>query len=291
MYTLLAGGAPHHHAPALGAVLRRREVEVQADATGDVAGLLQRRRPRLAVRLGVGLGLGAVPAHVAAERLADGELEPADGALVHPRLGRGPLWRRRQQRLAPEAELRVVGRSILRRRRRLVEQPGPLVAGTVAPERLERGELPAARLALEHAPVPAAPRRHHPRWERRRPVPELQEAPPLLLLLRLREEHEQAGRVRDARLHLPRRSVPLGHDQLCASSECAGHGGKGAGIVVYIAAARAGSAWRRWSWMPTEQPSSPVGPASDRLPCTYSAKETGHDYLLDRLVASSVHTW
>ena len=209
MYTL-PGGAPHHHAPALGAVLRRREVEVQADATGDVAGLLgRRRRPRLAVRL------GAVPAHVAAERLADGELEPADGALVHPRLGRRPLRRRRQQRLAPEAELRVVvGRStLLLLRRRLVEQPGPLVAGAVAPERLERGELPAARLALEHAPVPAAPRRHHPRWERRRPVPELQEAPPLLLL-RLREEHEQAGRVRGARLHLPRRPVPLGHDEL-----------------------------------------------------------------------------
>jgi hypothetical protein len=107
----------------------------------------------------------------------------------------------------------VVGRRrcalLLLRRLRLrlrLEQPGPLVAGAVATERLERGELPAARLALEHAPV-RPPRR----WERH-PVVVLQEVA-LLLLLRLREEHEQAGRVRGAGagVHLPRCRAPLGH--------------------------------------------------------------------------------
>ena len=71
-------------------------------------------------------------AHVAAERLAHGELEAADGALVHPHpvpLGRG------------------------RGRRRVAEHPRlqPRVAGAVPAERLERREALAARLALEHA--------------------------------------------------------------------------------------------------------------------------------------------
>lgn len=89
----LPAGAETHHVPALCAVLRRRQVQVQAD-TAAVAGLhgrrlayvavLRRRRRRCRRRL----GLRAVPTHVPAERLPDGELEPADGALVHPRLRR-----------------------------------------------------------------------------------------------------------------------------------------------------------------------------------------------------------
>ena len=69
---------------------------------------------------------GAVAPHVPSERLADGELEPADGAPVHLGLGR-----------------RLGGRVAVR-------QAGLLVAGPVAAERLEGRELPVACLALEH---------------------------------------------------------------------------------------------------------------------------------------------
>jgi hypothetical protein len=157
MYTL-PGRAPHQNAPALGAVLGRRDVQVQAYPAGDVAGgLLGRRRQQLGGGGCVSaVGLVTVPPHVAPERLPDGELEPADGALVHPRLGRLLLlrrwWWRWQQRRPPEAEVCVIVWWLV------VEQPVALVAGAVAPQRLERRELPAARLALEHATAVRAAR-------------------------------------------------------------------------------------------------------------------------------------
>lgn len=92
---------------------------------------------------------GAVAPHVAAEGLADGELEAADGAAVQLGLG----------------ERGVAGA--------VPVQPRLLVAGAVAAQRLERREPPPARLALEHAPARAEPRRRRPR----------------AALLPLREEH------------------------------------------------------------------------------------------------------
>jgi hypothetical protein len=72
----------------------------------------------------VAVGLdGAVAAHVPAEGLPDGELEPADGAAVQLGLGRlGGL---------------------------AVREAGLLVAGPVPAERLEGREPPVAGLALE----------------------------------------------------------------------------------------------------------------------------------------------
>ena len=62
-------------AAAAAAVLQRREVEVRHGVVRLRGAVVVRGLRRLA----------PVPAHVAAERLAHGELEPADGALVHPR--------------------------------------------------------------------------------------------------------------------------------------------------------------------------------------------------------------
>lgn len=81
---------------------------------------------------------GPVPPHVPAERLPDGELDPADGARVHPGPGGAPAFVRGGLQL-PAA--RAVGTG--------TRAP---VAGAVPAQRLERREQPAARLALEQAP-------------------------------------------------------------------------------------------------------------------------------------------
>lgn len=73
------------------------------------------------------MDLRAVPPHVAAEGLADGELQATDGALVSLGLSRGGG----QLQLLPH-------------------QPGLLVAGSMPSQRLKRREFPAASLALEH---------------------------------------------------------------------------------------------------------------------------------------------
>ena len=157
-------------AAAAGAVLQRREVEVRHG--------LVRLRGAVVVR---GLRrLAPVPAHVAAERLAHGELEPADGALVHPRPV--PLGGRR---------------AASRARRRVAEHPRlqPRVAGPVPAERLERREALAARLALEHAL-----RRHGPPARgRRRRRPAVAAA---RRRLRRRRQREQRHGVRPEALHL-----------------------------------------------------------------------------------------
>jgi hypothetical protein len=148
---------------AAAAVLQRREVEVRH---GLLLLRLDHGRRRLA----------PVPAHVPAERLAHGELEPADGALVRPR---------------PAVPLAG-------RRRRVAEQPR--VAGAVAAERLERREPLPARLALEHAlrrhllppPAAAARRRRGGRRQREQRVGVHPEALHLLALLGFlpRERHQ-----------------------------------------------------------------------------------------------------
>jgi hypothetical protein len=74
-----------------------------------------------------------VPPHVPAERLPDGELDPAHGAPVHTRARRA----RGLHLLAPDM---VVG-------------TWAPVASPVPAQRLERREPPAARLALEQAPA------------------------------------------------------------------------------------------------------------------------------------------
>jgi hypothetical protein len=107
-------------------VVQRRQVEVghvPVRLGGAVAVVVVRGRWRRA--------LAPVAAHVAAERLAHGELEAADGALVHPR--RRPV-------VVP------LGR-VADERPRLQ----PRVAGAVPAQRLERREPLAARLALERA--------------------------------------------------------------------------------------------------------------------------------------------
>lgn len=73
-----------------------------------------------------------MPSHVASEGLAYGELEAADGAFVGLGFGRRSL-----------GVVGVVGVE--------AHQPRLLVAGPVAPESLEGGELTVAGLALEDA--------------------------------------------------------------------------------------------------------------------------------------------
>jgi hypothetical protein len=107
-------------------VVQRRQVEVghvPVRLGGAVAVVVVRGRWRRA--------LAPVAAHVAAERLAHGELEAADGALVHPRRRPVvvPLGRVADER--PRLQARV--------------------AGAVPAQRLERREPLAARLALEGA--------------------------------------------------------------------------------------------------------------------------------------------
>jgi hypothetical protein len=151
---------------AAAAVLQRREVEVRH---GLLLLRLDHGRRRLA----------PVPAHVPAERLAHGELEPADGALVRPR---------------PAVPLAG-------RRRRVAEQPR--VAGAVAAERLERREQLPARLALEHAlrrhrlPAAAARRRRGGRRQREQRVGVHPKALHLPVLLRSlpRERHQMISRL------------------------------------------------------------------------------------------------
>lgn len=193
--------AEHSVVPALGAVLRRCQAQVQADSTGTASsnvGFVSRRRVRVArAEFTFGAGRGSpVPTHVATQRLADRELEPAYGAAVQPR-----PRRRRRGALALA---------------RLIQQPNPAwprvaavgvglgapVAGAVPAQRLERREPPAARLALEHAPAPAdaEPRRRRPRAA-------------LLLLLPPRELHQDAGRVHS---HAGRPDAGLLHGLLCA---------------------------------------------------------------------------
>lgn len=83
--------AEHGVIPALGAVPRRRQAQVQTDSAGTASaanvGFLNRRGvPRAELTFGLGCQRSpAVPTHVAAQRLADRELEPADGAAVQPR--------------------------------------------------------------------------------------------------------------------------------------------------------------------------------------------------------------
>jgi hypothetical protein len=84
--------AEHSVIPALGAVRRRRQAQVQTDPTGTAranVGFLNRRRvrvPRAELTFGAGCrGPVTVPTHVPAQRLADRELEPADWAAVQPR--------------------------------------------------------------------------------------------------------------------------------------------------------------------------------------------------------------
>ena len=82
--------AEHSVIPAPDAVLRRRQAQVQTDSTGTASGsanvgFLNRRRVRVprAEFITSGDGCGSpVPTHVPAQRLADRELEPADGAAV-----------------------------------------------------------------------------------------------------------------------------------------------------------------------------------------------------------------
>lgn len=102
--------------PILLLIRRRRAVQVQR---------------RVLLHLHGAAGRQPVAAHVAAQRLAHGELEPAHGALVLRRLPTSLTVRARRcgrQRVVP-----------------------PRVARPVAPERLERREPPAARPALERA--------------------------------------------------------------------------------------------------------------------------------------------
>lgn len=75
----------------------------------------------------------SVPPHVSPQGLPDRELQPTYGTLVRLRLGR-------------------------RRWAFIGHEPGLLVAGAVASQRLERLELPVAGFALEHAArrVPAS---------------------------------------------------------------------------------------------------------------------------------------
>jgi hypothetical protein len=96
-------------------VVQRRQVEVRHVPVRRLRGWRRRLAP--------------VAAHVSAERLAHGELEAADGALVRPRPV--PLGRRLVAEHRPRLQ--------------------PRVAGAVPAERLERREALAARLALEHA--------------------------------------------------------------------------------------------------------------------------------------------
>jgi hypothetical protein len=102
---------------------------------------------------------GAVAPHVAAEGLADGELEAADGAAVQLGLGE-----------------RGVAVPV---------QPRLLVAGAVAAQRLERREHAVARLAHEHPlrrrPVATAPAGDDDRQRQR-----------LVLAVRVRHEHQHA---------------------------------------------------------------------------------------------------
>ncbi|CAN6340259.1 unnamed protein product [Urochloa humidicola] len=93
---------------------------------GDVGLLVDDDRPPRRRRRAA--GHGAVAPHVAAEGLADGELEAADGAAVQLGLG--------QVAVAVEPRL--------------------LVAGAVAAQRLERREHAVASLAHEHPLRPAA---------------------------------------------------------------------------------------------------------------------------------------
>lgn len=156
-------------------VLERREVEVRH-------GLVI----RLLLRGGVGRGLAPVAAHVAAERLAHGELEAADGALVRARPV--PLGRRRVAE-HPRLQARV--------------------AGAVPAQRLERAEPLPARLALEHAlrrhgPPAAAARRR----QREQRVRVHAEALHLLALLRFLPRQSHGSIDQTTRSGLGRWLVP-----------------------------------------------------------------------------------
>ena len=145
------------------------------------------------LRRGAGLLL-AVPAHVAAERLAHLELKPADVALVRLLLLRDLL--------APRL---IVSGSEAEREPVAAAQ----VAGPVAAQRLERLEGPAASLADE---LPLPRRRHN-------------DAPPALGRpsgARVRRRHGGRRRVRaegqrqrDGWLLLPRMLHPSSHGVVC----------------------------------------------------------------------------
>lgn len=142
-------------APEIHLTLSRRHVQVQIPQLHLLTPLLHDRRSK-SIGSGGGEGGHPVPPHVAAQGLADGELESAHGALVRPR-----LW-----------QLRA----------RIVGEPRPLVARPVAAESLEGGEPPVAGLALEN-----------PVGRRRRPAG--RDVDDAFAAATAREEHENVGHV------------------------------------------------------------------------------------------------
>ena len=142
-------------AAALDAAVVVVAVDVDVD---DVGLLVDDDRPRHAA------GHGAVAPHVAAESLANGELEAADGAAVELGLGQGEVA--------------------------VAVEPRLLVAGAVAAERLERREHAVARLADERALRGAVATRGGERQLHRH-----RQSQRLLLLPVRRHEHQHARHI------------------------------------------------------------------------------------------------